>query len=327
MNEQEVPLGDGDPALVPPLPDNENFPLRPRGHLDDVRRNDGSDDHAREVDIVGDERDEENLSSNTGPNDPARMQLTTEEPQWALDIKYVIENLPELDNLSDFWYAQLAIVCKDNVEDAVQRAVGLQSFRQEYNILETLHDGQRRLSDYVRLLPQYLLAFSFSHQDDSYVVVLDWNKANFSSLSSVEKVNSFFAGAYYLHHALQPDIASIRNGCIALAECEGVEWSKKLDFKLLHKLASQMASFYPYKPVVKHFHTGLVMNVLLSLTRQFLPGEFKEKLQTGFSCHARLDTLFLVPTAEAAMERMLCRMHESLKRRFEKSNAFSLLPE
>ena len=77
-----------------------------------------------------------------GPEDPLRMKLTREEHAWAWDIKDCIEMLDDLDNLCDFWYAQLAIVCQDNVEDAVRRAYGLQYFREEFKIRDTFEQGR-----------------------------------------------------------------------------------------------------------------------------------------------------------------------------------------
>jgi hypothetical protein len=302
-NQGDEPLAVGDAVQVQAPPEEEN---------------DDDDDDSGDAE----DAEEEPIPSITGPDDPQRMRLTREETQWALDIKYVIENLPEVDNLSDFWYAQLAIICKHNVEDAIQKAMGLQSFRQEYGILESLKDGIRHISDVCRLLPQFVLAVSFIHQDGGYVGVVDWNKANFHKLSSKQDVQSFFAGMYYLQHSMLPDLASIRNGFQMLAECQDVQWAKKKDFKLVIKLAFEMLNFYPCKVVIKNYHSGLVMNMLLSLLRRALPEGID--VHAGFCWDCRLDSLYLVPTVEAATERMLRQLNECLARRFENAKEFSL---
>jgi hypothetical protein len=284
------------PLIFEPLDNLGNI-----GHNDPDREDAGEeDDEDEDDDDVNDEEEEEPIPAIMGPDDPQRMRLTRAEAQWALDIKYVIENLPEVDNLSDFWYAQLAIICKDNVEDAVRRAIGLQSFRQEYSILESLTDGSRHISDFTRLAPQFLLAVSYSQLVGSYVAVLDFKQANFDEFSSIQNNQIFFAGMYYLFHSLAPDFASIRIGTMALAECQGVEWTKKKDFKLLYEISFQLAAVYPYKAVTRNYNAGLVMNMLLSLLKRVLP---EDQLQTGFSSNCRLDTLYLVPTVEAATEK------------------------
>jgi hypothetical protein len=85
--------------------------------------------------------------------DPGRMKLTQKENENALAIQEMVEGLPDLDNLSDLMYAQLAIICKDRVEDAVNRCYGMQEFRHEYNLVDNLEQGSRYLRWGIQQLP------------------------------------------------------------------------------------------------------------------------------------------------------------------------------
>ena len=100
-----------------------------------------------------------------GAKDPRRMMLTQEEHQCALRIKAAIEAKPEVDNLSDFMYAQFALICQDNIEEAVTHVMALQATRQEYDIEDSYEHGCRSVEAYAQLLPEYLLSFGFSHSD------------------------------------------------------------------------------------------------------------------------------------------------------------------
>jgi hypothetical protein len=109
-----------------------------------------------------------------GLNDPRRMKLTREEYLWALEFKTEVEQLPELDNLSDFMYAQFAIIARGgNLDGAIQRAFGLQEFRHEYAIMGNLQDGQRQMHQLMKLYPQDLVSFSYSHDEGAYVLIRD----------------------------------------------------------------------------------------------------------------------------------------------------------
>lgn len=76
----------------------------------------------------------ENYSSQSQSEEDNRTMLSEQEISWALNIKRVIESHPELDSLSDYAYAQLALIVKDNIQEAVERTQHMQCFREEYDI-------------------------------------------------------------------------------------------------------------------------------------------------------------------------------------------------
>lgn len=259
-----------------------------------------------------------------GPDDPLRMKLTREEHAWAWDIKDCIEMLDDLDNLCDFWYAQLAIVCQDNVEDAVKRAYGLQCFREEYKIRDSVEQGCHCMQQLVyELSPKQLLSFSFSHSDGTYVLVHDITKADTNRVSTPKKCDDYFGFCYYLHTLWGPDFESIRKGGICCVECEGWDWKKKQDGKLILRYFTRLLTFYPFRGVCKSYHTGMFANLLASALRKAIPS-LKETFFMGLQFDGRLDEAFLVPSLEFSNRRLLSRMEATLKLRYQNERTFTL---
>ena len=50
----------------------------------------------------------------------------------------------------------------------------------------------------------------------------------------------------------------------------------------------------------------------------------RDRFKTGMRYEGRLDSVFLVPTPEAATQRLLKVMQDNLKRRYENEKMFSL---
>ncbi|CAB9511533.1 expressed unknown protein [Seminavis robusta] len=259
-------------------------------------------------------------------DDPRRMMLTREELEWALEVKELIENTPELDNLPDMMYAQIAIITKGNHEDAFRRAWLLQEFRKEYNILDTFEEGLQMVTKLVEILPLMLLSFSFSPSEGTFVVVNDMCKLNTTVLNTPRRVRMWMASSYYIHSALSADVASIRRGCIAVVECEGMDWTKKQDFKLLQAMFSQLLTVYPFTGEFRGFHTGTIFNIMASTLRRILPRHLKSMVQTGHTCEGRLDTFYLVPDVLSANQRLISRVTSALQMRYENERTFSLEP-
>ena len=271
------------------------------------------------------EADEAPLPEIMGPNDPKRMILTRQERQWALDIKNAVEHVPELDKLNDFWYGQLAIICKEDVADAVARVQGLQHFRQEYDINDTLQDGCQALQGMIKLLPQHELAFGFSHSDGCYINVSDMAKYEpAKKITRHREEIQWFAGSYYQLQAINPDLESIRKGSITLVECEGMEFKSKPEVKLLLKMTRELYAVYPFSGRVRHYHTGVVYNLVASMMKKILPTDVADKFQVGLMADVSLDQLYLVPTPEIATQRLLLNMHNALKKRIANEKSFVL---
>lgn len=274
----------------------------------------------------------------SNPDDPRRMELTPEERDWALDIKDVIEMYPELDNLSDFMYANLALVVQDDVADAVRRAMQLQAFREEYGLKDTLSEQKRVLADYVRQNPSICYDYSFDPGQGRYVLVQDIAAFDKSGASTTKQVDDFAIGGYYLLHSQFPDLEATRHGFTVLMECEGFSLSRnKHMWNLMQKFNTEVLSAYPVAKggEVRHLNAPTMFNVMASTIRKLLPDQLRDKYCRGPSYSfesslegGRLDALYLTPTVEIAVERAVKSLQHSLDRRHRNEINFLLtVPE
>ena len=254
--------------------------------------------------------------------DPLRMDLTVEECDQAWAIRRAIEAIPEIDNLSDFWYCQLAMIVGDNVEEAVRRAQHLQTFREEYGVLDNEADGRRALTALLELAPEYFIAMNF--HEDAYSMALNVKGFNPSSLNTPQRERSWFMGYYYLQQCLSPDFETIRQGVIFHIECNGYDWKKHVDIKLFGRLCDAYHSSYPQRLAAKHYHTGVMFNVLYSMVKKVYSEEIVKDFQVGCQAPAYLDEIYLQPSPEAAKQRTLSRMNNSLRLRYKNEREFSL---
>ena len=160
-----------------------------------------------------DQQPAQQASIPTHPDDETRMTLSPDERRWALDIKRAVEALPEVDNLSDFLYSQLAIVHREDTEMAVEMATQLQQIREAFDIQDTFRSSIDVIRQFVDLYPGYLVAISFS--DDSYVMIVDSSKkptAREVRALRAGGTERFLHGIYVLFHILNSDFEAIRRG-------------------------------------------------------------------------------------------------------------------
>jgi hypothetical protein len=97
-----------------------------------------------------------------------RMAITDEERQWSLAIKAAIESDVELDNLTDYQYAQLGIIDQDHVEGAVDRARQMQLVREEYALKDTYKDGVYFVHAFMKQHPRVVLSVEYHPDDGNY---------------------------------------------------------------------------------------------------------------------------------------------------------------
>lgn len=269
-----------------------------------------------------------------GPLDPRRMLLTPQETEWALQIKAAIAAQPEIDVISDFMCAQLAIATEGNTAGAVERAAGLQAVREEYKFVDHYQEGRTGLRQLIERNPRQFLSFSYSELEGKFVLVHDAAQCDVSSARQMadgyrassprDQVRTLLVGGYFLHHAMSMDFTSIRQGVIVMIECEGYNWSMKGDWKILQRFFSEVLQYYPMRGQLRHFHNGLVFNIMASMLKPLLPEQMKDSFQVGCQFDGRLDEVFLVPTMEAASQRILERLGQALGRRYQNEHAFKL---
>jgi hypothetical protein len=154
-------------------------------------------------------------------DDPRRMELSEQERNRAINIKEAIARTDDLDPVSDFMCAQLALIDGSNIERALERVQHMQHFKEEYGILDTLQHGGKCLIDYIDLFPRLHLSFSYCWQTGTYVMMYDNKEAKGRVLNSEERIRAWLGGVYYTCQSVCCDFAAIRCGTTLVFEYEG----------------------------------------------------------------------------------------------------------
>ena len=85
------------------------------------------------------------------------MSISDSERAWALQLKNAVETSPDFENLTDMEYARHALAAKGDFKRAMTRIKGLQQFRQDYKVDDTVDQGMYYLERFMRLQPGTLL--------------------------------------------------------------------------------------------------------------------------------------------------------------------------
>jgi hypothetical protein len=154
-------------------------------------------------------------------NDPRRMELSPRERDLAILIKQAIANTADLDPVSDFMCAQLALIDGDNTEKAVHRVHHMQCLKEEYGILDTVQDSRRCFEANMELFPRIHLCFTYLQETGEYIMIYDNAKFECRLLNSDERTRNWMGGLYYTCHLFCSDFAAIRCGTTLVFENEG----------------------------------------------------------------------------------------------------------
>lgn len=271
-------------------------------------------------------QEEEGEEGEESDGEDVRMALTLEEHQWAKAIRSAVREDAELDDLTDYEYALIALVDKDDVAAAVERVYQLQGFRQQYKATGTLQCARQNLEFLVNeLCPGFLLNLDYFERERSPVVMFDASKIDIRELATHERRQGYLRAMYYLNDAFTADLESARRGTICLTECEGYDWRKNASLSLFHQYWIEVQSVYPMTfSKLKLFRSGLFINSLLSLTKRFIPLRTYTNFSLGCNFPRRLDEMCLQPSREEASKRVLAAIHRALKRRHHNQATFSL---
>ncbi|CAB9504812.1 expressed unknown protein [Seminavis robusta] len=256
--------------------------------------------------------------------DPSLFKLSVEEKERALLIKNAIEALPDLDNLSDFMYANMALV--GSVAESVEKAFLMQEVRQEYNIQLTYADGVRSLSAMIELMPLVFMCFSFNLEEERSLMVLDATKLRTSIWRDPKNVEIIIRGAFYLCYATFPTLGIVRAGKTDIFEFEGFQMGKGMvDVQMGAQITCQTIGAFPSNVTTKFYHTSVMANVINAMIKKLVPKEIGSKWEFGCQCAGgRLDRLYMVPTPEIATKRVLANLFKGLKIRMESERTFTL---
>jgi hypothetical protein len=263
-----------------------------------------------------------------------RMTITPAERAWAQEIKTAVAATPDLDPLSDYMYAQMAIVNmaytpQRNTQSVLDRFRTLQELRQENGVLNTAPHGCHAIQQLVfDLAPGSMLAYNFIPEKKTYVCTMDMTNFDMGILRDPRKTKDWLAACYYLLQAFHPDFESTRKGLIILTECKDYHWKghQMVHACLFRKWWTELALVYPFHvQKIKYFHTGLFINLLMSTAKKYLPTSILERLEIGCQSEGgRLDQIFMVPDVETANQRLVFRLQDTLKRYYANEASFVL---
>ncbi|CAB9522925.1 expressed unknown protein [Seminavis robusta] len=269
-------------------------------------------------------KDEETPPETPDGLDPSFFQLSEEEKENALDIKDAVEGLPDLDNLSDFMYANMALVW--DVTTSIKHAYIMQEVRKEYKILLTYEDGVRAFTEVMELVPTFFLSYMFDVKDAKSVLVMDLSVPKNEMWRDPKKIEKFMRCGFYLSYATFPTLETVRKGKTDIFEFEGFQWGKGwVELRWAEHLTNLTIGAFPSNFRTHFYHTPVMANVFVSMLKKMLPNEVAARIHAGFQfAGGRLSNFYLLPTPEVAAERTLANLLMGLKIRMDSEKMFSL---
>lgn len=260
---------------------------------------------------------------------PAELWLSPLEHSWAVQLKEFVEAESTIKPLTDYEYAEHAIIAEGNLEQAIRRIKGMQTFREVYQPQDTVEEAVHYFREYCRQQPGNII--SFDVQDTGtcicacHLAVFDPSKA----LATEQSWKTYMVGEYYWWKAQQPTLRSVRQGSIQLMECEGVGWHN-IDLTFEKRWNEEIADHIPAK--LKHimmYNPNLVMNLAWSLVKPFMREEHRKGICMGCvfdqeNPEATLMDMFCQPTPQAAAQRALENGKKYIAIRYQKCRTFRL---
>jgi hypothetical protein len=210
-----------------------------------------------------------------------------------------------------------------------RRTTGLsacKSFEKDYKIVETTKSGIKTLKEFFDLFPEWLLSISYYEASGHYALVYDVSKLTAEGLKRPGALELYLKVIYFLWHGLSHDFAGIRNGMLLLAECGGFDLKRNFGLAHYSSCLAKLGYIYPFKiHQLKLYHTGVMAGMLVSMGKHLVPEEVHRTFQLGNVCEiGRLGDLYMVPTVDAAQQRILRSFDEFLSRRYRNEAAFCL---
>lgn len=144
----------------------------------------------------------------------------------------------------------------------------------------------------MKLFPRHCLSCMFLNRDTEieggsnprdqeggqYAVALDLTGLYVKDfVNNPHAMATWCVAACHLLAALNPDLGGIRQGVHVFAECEGFDWKRNFDINIKRKLWADLVTVHPFNiNRVKHFRTGVFINLILSMAKRFVPPEVCE---------------------------------------------------
>jgi hypothetical protein len=294
-------------------------------------RSNNQNDGALEDDIGGDDL----YQSPTEEEVHEDMWISEEEAHWARQLKLAAEAPGSgMRPLSDLDYVNYAMVCRGNVSDALDRIKGMQTLRETYSIEDTVEEGVSALQQLLQIQPGFLVELDVSQDSGTSFEVWICNKYDPAKVkTSRANWKTHLVANYYSMLLKQPTIRSIREGGYLLIDCHDMSWAN-FDVDLESQFQFE---FFRHAPIrYKHilaYNTYTFSHLAFSLAKPFLREEHKDVIKVGCKCdwdthpsdnHATLGDMYLQPSYEVAMQRMIEKATLLLSQRFRNSREFTL---
>lgn len=249
------------------------------------------------------------------------MSLTQEERELAEDIKTVVELDSEIRPLSDYLCAQFAIFAltqndPPTLPEIIDQVKAFNEAKVEHMILDSYQDGLLYVEHFLRdLVPGYTLSAMYGEPN---AVVVDIGNFDMRLLDDDNRVREWIAGLFYMNHAATKSFQTTRDGLNLFVECEGFKPPTNM-YRINPLLKwGEFGATYPLRfASFRHFHTNLVVNLIVSASKTVLPSFLHEHFEVGCQMNSRLDEIFLVPDLETANDRILASVQKALQERYE----------
>lgn len=261
------------------------------------------------------------------------MNTSRKERRWALQLKDAVAKAADVKRglLTDLDYATYALVSRGNLEEALMRIRGVQQFQDYYQIDNSVDQGMFYLKELIRLQPGVILNLDICSLSQEGILALDLGTFNATRTLESSPEDTFHTsrswkvhavGFYYLLRALQPCLASVREGVSLLFDCDGMEEENET-WDCAVRLHQEMAFCFPQTlQEILCYNTGYAATLFWSSMKPMLPVQAREVLRLGCQidvqtidpCAApkRLRNLYLVPNREEATHHLLKRAEELL---------------
>ena len=182
----------------------------------------------------------------------------------ALAIKSAVQEDDDLQEIPDMRYAQLALIDGDDVDRALERIRHFQLFKDEYQLQDTVEEGNRIMKAFFDKHPNTVLTVSYNAIDGNYMYLYDQTKFNPHTIQTPSDWRVALLYCYYLFQAMSPDLFAIRQGCVFVGECEGYNWTL-VNVECIRRLWEEVFSVYRIQIAeLKCLHSGVDVETVFS---------------------------------------------------------------
>ncbi|CAB9515587.1 expressed unknown protein [Seminavis robusta] len=260
-------------------------------------------------------------------------ELSEFELEWAWEIKEAIDRDEELNPISDYEVAQLAIVTLGQQEDLYsirERVLALQCLRQEHKLTETPQEGVELMRQLTcQQQPGHILAFDLAQNQSHYIGVFDFARNKPSAVQTDKDWRVYLGGYYYLLNAANSNLTTIRNGFTSIVECDGMGYHS-FSHSMQQRWATELGMHFPIETKEsKWFHTPTAANIMCSFVKPWMSSRKArwDRIQLGCqldSWEGRIDSLINLPTPQVAQQKLLHNLHLALMERYHNQATFRL---